>query len=136
MKNFSIKNCVFLLTFYLATTFIHPSSDCDNEYDTYCAVRSTTKFKSNAQWKILIEKECAYFITNKSLVEITICEGKPIVRTKKEESCTPFSSGDKQINAAIALIKEVHVARNTDMTSFIKELERGYTKCNCGTRHK
>ncbi len=136
MKNFNIKNYIFLLAFCLATTVIYPSSDCDDEYDTHCVVRSTTKFKCNA-WKILIAKERAYFISKEGVTEIAICEGNPIVRTKKEESCTPFGSTSKQIKAAIELIKKVHIARSKDMTNFIEELESGYTaKCHCQTRHK
>lgn len=108
MKNFSIKNCVFLLTFCLSMSILHPSSDSDEESpiraeSTPHRFVNTTQL-SNNQWKILIEKKRAYFFTSKEMVEITLREGKqPIVRRKAEEYTSPFDLKSKQIDAAAEL---------------------------------
>ncbi len=142
MKNFSIKNCIFLLTFCLSTIITPSCADSDEEESprfkstSHCFVSSTTQL-TNDQWKILIGKEDAHFITPKFVVDIKIREGKQhIIRKKSEKYCSPFDYTSKQIDAAVELITEVHVARHEDMNSLIERLEGGQTKCNCGTRHK
>lgn len=140
MKNLSIKNCVFLLTFCLATTAAHSSFfDSDEEFDadeSHCFVRNITKLHNN-QWKIIVEEKEAYFITKEAIVELEICEGKrSIVRTKKEKHhywkhLNPRDFTKSHIGAAVKLIDAVHKIKQKDIITLLEKSE-----CDCQTSHK